>query len=409
MGIAPARVTQSNNVSNQQAPSAKKIAWVHDVILDENHEYAKTKKLNNKAIGSIIFRTSDNLSTPEKDLPIAYPFDKNFKNLPIVNEEVEIYQISAGAFAYRRIGADENPTDTAKPNAIAELFKPKKDDAQSSADYKNVETTGIVRSANEKSEYKDNFGKYYKKQEGIHKLKLYEGDSLIESRFGQSIRFSGFNNPSNKFSPTLIIRNNESADNKKKLPNVSIEEDVNKDGSVIMLSSDQYQLGFVPGVLDDKGISDFKTKPASFVDYPTKLIGDQILINSGRIILSAKNGEMIFFSKKNYGFISDGNLSIDNKLGIDISVGDDINIITNDRDVQMVTGNGSIILGSKDLEPIVKGQQLVDILSELIDAISQMSFLTPSGPSAIGSVNVSQFGTIKSKLNNILSKLNQTS
>jgi hypothetical protein len=66
-------------------------------------------------------------------------------------------------------------------------------------------------------------------------------------------------------------------------------------------------------------------------------------------------------------------------------------------------------LGSKDLEPIVKGQQLVDILSEFLDAISQMSFLTPSGPSAVGPVNVSQFGTIKSKLNNILSKLNQTS
>jgi hypothetical protein len=75
----------------------------------------------------------------------------------------------------------------------------------------------------------------------------------------------------------------------------------------------------------------------------------------------------------------------------------------------MVTGNGSIILGSKDLEPIVKGQQLVDILSEFLDAISQMSFLTPSGPSAVGPVNASQFGSIKSKLNNILSKLNQTS
>ena len=102
-------------------------------------------------------------------------------------------------------------------------------------------------------------------------------------------------------------------------------------------------------------------------------------------------------------------MSIDNKLGIDISVGDDINIITNDRDIQMVTGNGSVIIGSKDLEPMVKGQQLVDILAELIDAITQQMYLTPAGPSAVGPTNISDFGSIKSKLNNILSKLNQTS
>ena len=118
---------------------------------------------------------------------------------------------------------------------------------------------------------------------------------------------------------------------------------------------------------------------------------------------------MLFYSKKNYGFISDGAMSIDNKGGIDISVGDDIHIITNDKDINMVTGKGSIFLGSEGLEAMVKGQQLVDILSELIDAITQQTYLTPSGPTAVGPTNISQFGSIKSKLNNILSRLNQTS
>jgi hypothetical protein len=57
---------------------------------------------------------------------------------------------------------------------------------------------------------------------------------------------------------------------------------------------------------------------------------------------------------------------------------------------------------------MVKGQQLVDVLGALIDAIGQMQFLTPSGPSAIGPVNSADFGKIKSTLNGILSKLNQT-
>jgi hypothetical protein len=75
----------------------------------------------------------------------------------------------------------------------------------------------------------------------------------------------------------------------------------------------------------------------------------------------------------------------------------------------MVTGKGSIFLGSEGLEAMVKGQQLVDILTELMQAIISMQFLTPSGPTKIGPENKPKFDEISSKLNNILSKLNQTS
>ena len=252
-------------------------------------------------------------------------------------------------------------------------------------------------------------GDYFTRTPGIHKLKLYEGDSLIESRFGQSIRFSGYNNPNKKFSPSIIIRNNENSESRKKVVKFGVEEDINRDGSIIAITSDQYELPFQPGVIDDKGKSNFETKPDSFFNYPSKLNGDQILLNSGRIILSAKSGEMIFYSKKDYGFISDGGLSIDNKLGIDISVKDDFNVITNDRNVAFHTGKGSIFLGNENLEPLVKGQTLVDILAELIDALANQQYLTPSGPTKVGPENVPTLAKIKSKLNTILSKLNQTS
>jgi hypothetical protein len=411
MALTSGRIAASNNIQSQAAPSQKKIGWVHDIILDETHEYAKKKNLNNQLIGSIRFRTSQDISIGDKELPVAHPFDKNFKNLPIINEQVEIYEVDKGNYCYRRIGMDENPMESAYADAISTYFAPDKEKKQTFQDYENVSITGITKTENSDndSKYKGNFGKYYKIEPKIHKLKLYEGDSLIESRFGQSIRFSAFNNTNNVFAPTLIIRNGENADNRKKQRISSVEEDINKDGSVIVLSSGQNQLAFQPGTVSDKGKSDFTTKPETFDAYPSKLIGDQILINSGRIILSAKNAEMIFYSKKNYGFISDGAMSIDNKMGIDVTVGDDINIMTNDRDVQFYTGKGSIYLGNENLEPLVLGQQLVDLLSELIDAIVNQSYLTPSGPSAIAPVNAAEFGTIKSKLNNILSKVNQTS
>lgn len=424
MTLQNARVSTSNGLGNSEFPASKKVGYVHDIILNEDNQYPKSKGFGSSVIGSIRFRTSDNLSPSNAELPVAHPFDKNFKNLPIINEQVEIYEFAPGSYAYRRIGNEPNPMQSAPQAAIANFFAPDKNKEQSAKGYQDVIDTGMAKS-NEPSgqKYKKN-GDYYVTQRGIHKLKLYEGDSLFESRFGQSIRFSAYNNlsgpmkdiggtgislPTPIFSPTLIIRNGESSLNSKKPYLESVTEDINRDGSSIVLSSLDYVLPFLPGTVNDDGKNDFQTKPDSFSDYPTKLVGDQILINSGRIILSAKNAEMIFYSKKNYGFISDGGMSIDNKLGIDVSVGDNIDVITNDKNISLRTGKGNIFLGNVDLEPIVKGQQLVELLGRLLDAIVAQQYLTPSGPTKIGPENVPTFSSIKQDLNNILSKLNQTS
>jgi hypothetical protein len=398
------------NLSSQSTQlSQKKIGIVYAVILDETHPYSVKRKLGSLYTGCILYRTLDNLVSSDDELPIAWPTDKNFKSLPVQNELVEIYEITSGNFGYNRIYNSVNPSASDPPNTISKSLSPRRDESQKAKNYQEASATGITTTNFDASRLFDGFGNYYQPDLGLHKLRLYEGDTLIESRFGQSIRFSGYNNIENNFSPTIILRNGESFRTKKLSPLLSVEEDINRDGSVIVLGSNQYQLPFQPGTVSDSGTSDFETKPDSFSNFPSKLIGDQILINSGRLIFSAKNAEMIFYSKKNYGFISDGAMSIDNKLGIDISVGANVNIVTNDRDIVMFTGNGSIFLGSGDLEPIVKGQQLVNILSELIDAIAAQTFLTPSGPTAEGPVNVADFGSIKSRLNDILSKLNQTS
>ena len=403
-------------LSYEQTSLEKKVGWVSHIILDETDKLAVAEKMGSQVIGQIRYRQTSDLSIPAEKLPKANPFDKSFKSLPIINELVEIYE-QQGGFYYRRIGTDDNPTQTAFLDAISKNFSPEKNETQKTTEYQNTEKTGIVNTSSNNSNKLAKYGNYYEPQVGIHKLKLYEGDTLIESRFGQSIRFSAYNNlAGNKdnegnakptFAPTLILRNGESSENNKKERGVSVEEDINRDGSIIAMTSGQHQLGFIPGTVDDKGKSDFKTQPDSFGDVP-KLIGDQMLLSSGRIILSSKNAETMIYSKKNFGIISDGAVSIDTKLGMDISVGDDINIVTADRDVNIVSGKGNIFLGSEDLEAMVKGKKLVELLNELLQAILDQQFLTPSGPSAIGPVNRATFASIQSKLDGILSKLNQT-
>ena len=417
--IMSGRQVSSNILSSGvTSVSESDIGVVFDVILDESNEYLKKydERVRLTFIGAVIYRSLDAFGVSKDDIPIALPVDTTKKDLPTINERVHIIKTGIGVFYKRIQPTNETTNSSAAINEISLKIHPKENSTQSAPkldSYKQAAATGITNTDNT-GEYKkyDKLGKYFQFTPNIHKLKLYEGDSIIESRFGQSIRFSAYNNKAGStpsFSPTIIIRNGESPLNQGKNVNVTIEEDVNMDGSTVALTSKDYEIPFIPGTLDKNGKSDFETKPESFVDYPVKLNGDQILLSSGRLMFSARNGEMIFYSKKNYGFISDGNLSIDNKLGIDINVKDNINIVTNDKDVVMVTGNGKIFLGSKDLEPLVKGKQLVTLLAELIDVIGDMQFKTPAGPSALGSENRKAFGAIKDKLNNILSNQNQTS
>lgn len=392
-------------------------AVVYSVILNSTHPKYKTAS----DIGAITYRmisgTDASLVVSDNALPIAYPFEKNFIDLPVKNEIVAIYKDGMN-ITYKRIESDVagNKNLSGAYDTISKKFgrinkeAPHIPDQNKAQYYGKVEETQTPRSNEEgkSSTVTDGYGSYFRPV-NIHKLTLNEGDTLIESRFGQSIRFSAYNNPQRIFSPNLIIRNNESPLTQiTPAASGSINEDINRDGSTIVLSSGEYILPFIPGVIDDKGSTNFQTQPKSFKPYPDKLKGDQILINSGRIILSSKNAEMMFYSKGNVGFISDEQFSIDTRLGMNVSVNDNISFVTNNRDFQIFSGNGSVFLGSKDLEPMVKGQKLVEILSELIQAIGDMQFLTPSGPSAIGPKNKPDFGKIHSKLNDILSKLNQT-
>jgi hypothetical protein len=409
--------TETNFTGQNSENKDATLGVVYSVILDSTHP--KYKDAGD--IGGITYRmvspTDKTATLLDTQLPVAYPFEKNFVDLPLRNEKVSIYNDGSN-ITYKRIDNDVsgNKNLSSAYNTISQKFAKKTQAAQevnqqNKADqYEKIAATNMPRSnsENESSKVTDGYGSYFFPS-NIHKLSLNEGDTLIESRFGQSIRFSAYNNPNRVFSPNIIIRNSESPLTQiTPAASGSINEDINRDGSSIVLSSGDYILPFIPGTINEKGATDFQTQPKSFKPYPEKLKGDQALINSGRIILSAKNAEMMFYAKGNVGFISDGQFSIDTRLGMNVSVNDNISFVTNNRDFQIFAGNGSVFLGSKDLEPMVKGQKLVEILSELIQAIGDMQFLTPSGPSAIGPKNKPDFGKIHSKLNDILSKLNQT-
>jgi len=421
--MAGSRESQSKNnrfgLSNQWTT-----AIVDHVVLDDNDpriaEFENVsddvESLDTDLVGCIFVRETTDLTSNNKQFPIAKPFNDSV-GIPIKGETVRILKDGSNRFYDRIHSADINKGNAIEDADISLFGKSEKPSESKSKDYSESSQTTIPKKSsdgNEPVDRKQLLGDYFDPTQ-INKLKLYEGDRIIESRFGQSIRFSAYNNgtkDNTEFSPTIIIRNRQNDESIEKLKKRSLtEEDVNKDGSTIVLSSNNYKLGFLPGTIDDGGSSDFKTKPINAkTDEPDGL--DQVLINSGRITISSKTDKMLFFSKGDYGFISDGKFTIDNGSGgADLDFGGDVNITTdrNSGNVFIDTGNGNILLNTTETtEPLVRGQQLVDVLNDLIDEIKKQVFNTPAGPSAVGPTNISQFDEIQSRLNDIKSTLNFT-
>ena len=381
---------------------------VKEVITDNEHPLIEDGTIPFGRIGYIQFVPMSGLFMSAGDGFFAAPFDKNQNTLPLKNERVDILKTTSG-YVYRRGNGNISPNTDGIGDTFAKLFRTfKDDDSANSSEYQSTSNTGISNKSDSGNDESAGFGDNFEAQNDlIHTLKLFEGDTIIQSRFGQSIRLSGYNNAEEKLHPSIIIRNKENDISQTNLElGEQTEEDVNRDGSIISMTSGEFKLDFQPGIIDDGGSSNFKNKPESFDNYPSELIGDQILINSGRIIISAKESEMIFYSKGNYGFTSDGALSIDNKGGMIVNVDDDVDYITNGSDYNITTETGEIHLGNGDSEePLVLGDTLVKLLKELITEIQKMNHPTPSGPSG-PPVNAPAFGEIARQLNDILSKKN---
>jgi hypothetical protein len=389
-------------------------AKVWDVILDENNENvddlegSETESKNTAIVGYVIVRKADDSFTADTSL-ISYPPLFPDEGIPLRGETVDLVEIGNRKYYKRKTNSNLNLGNTNSTN-----FFNKKEDTTSSSTYSQSSSTKSPQGGSSANEPKIP-GEYFSEQQ-VNPLKLYEGDKLLQSRFGQSIRFSGYNNADNSFSPTILIRNRQNSEieqgsSKSKL----IEEDVNKDGSIIAITSGDYEIKLSPGTLDDNGSQKMETTPKVFESFPSEFKGlDQILINTGRLILSSKTDEMIFFSKGNYGFISDGKFSIDNgKAGAELDFNGEFRMTMNDNPTYLLGQgtSGKIFLNIEaEDEPLVRGETLKKLLTQLIDEILKMVWATPAGPTSPGPLppHVQKLNQIKKDLQTMLSTTNFT-
>jgi hypothetical protein len=359
---------------------------------------------NTRMYGAIKFKFASETEYNESNINIAFPFDRNNQSIPVETESVYITSIGK-QYYYKKLNHNNSVNFNTNPHILGRVKTTNESESGTSKsdEINEVVQTGIsnnsIKSEKSKKTKQGFQGNYFKRDAKYHQLSLREGDSVFQGRFGNSIRLSGYlhddKNDGTSY-PAFIIRNGENAENKSKKIYDIVDEDVNNDGSSIHITSGEYISKYQPVVDFSDGYK-----------YPSESKGDQIVINSDRVTLSAKGESLFLYGNKNLSLFANNVVSIDSN-GIDFTSRDSI-FFTAKGGKNIVIGveNGKIMLGSGNVDQqMVLGNKLVNLIGQLIDAINQMQIATPSGPSAPGPINPLIFNEIGNKLKDCLSKTN---
>ena len=152
-------------------------------------------------------------------------------------------------------------------------------------------------------------------------------------------------------------------------------------------------------------------KPYTSVKKPSKYNGQQIVVNSDRIILNTKKKQLLCFSKQDMYLNSgrDWGLDVSKKIKIQnmdtFQIKSDKKFSIFSKDKVNIDAKKNINFGDKKGELIVKGETLHKLLKELIDAVKQS--LTPAacvaGPYPVTLTNPAFLEKVKAKLSKMLS------
>ena len=405
-----------------------RLAVVVDIILDDNHPFfGKNKTCNsvgsqppptikyqqlpinysNKVpdkadidysyIGRAKVRIlQEEKQTADEKLPWAISLDNSIVQLPLINEQVLVVQIGDSYYYTKQF----NRLNYLGTNGDFVTERSNNIDGDSAIPYlKPINKKSYVCHPNFVSQNLNGyFGNYFILNPYIRSIKKNEGDTVIESRFGQSIRFSGYddNRDNDKGSypsylsstllkdssdggygnPRITIRNRQRNIGQDKvqqlhpkLPPIpiitekeknyggQIDEDINNDGTTVEINSGKtisnWKSTIYKSIFGDEEQSNF-SGPTSF-KFPI-LNRDQLIVNTDRLILSSRFAETFHFSKKRYSIVTDDELTLD--------ANDQIVITTNN--VACINAP-QIFLGQygETKEPALLGQTTVDWLYDL--------------------------------------------
>jgi hypothetical protein len=334
-------IVQSQNSGGTQQ-GASLFGRVLKISLDESTEI-KDSNGNILPIGTILYRdiTSEK-ETTATEFP-ALPLHGNIQQFPLLNEVVILIQgptsdiqsnVSTRDMYYSTV---VNLWGSPHHNALPEP---------------NTDISTIL-------------GKDVKELSDINPLYPFPGDTLIEGRHGQSIRIGGNMSPKNKLvdesnnaKPYILISNGQiKTDNGID----HIVEDINKDPNSLYFLSDH-----------KSDLIAINTKRDSYDIAPlgsNQYIGNQVIINGGRLFFNAKEDSILLSAKESVGLNA-------RTLNFDASEYACIDA----KKIYL----GKVARTSSNREPVVLGIQLENWLTTLLDTLSSVASAMASATSITG-------------------------
>jgi len=294
-------------------------ARVKKIILDDSDKEIFNEFGEWSGIGTIFWEPVDQpyIGSSYDKKSYALPIFPNIKHYPLINEIIYIVQLTSTNLA-TNLSSNRyyyfpplNMWNSQIHNAQPGYDNDPSNDALQTVDYTSS-FQGEVR------QIKDNnsdifLGKTFVEDASIYPLLPYEGDIIYEGRWGNSIRLgstvknasipNNWSSTGKNGDPIFILRNGQTTTSE--YPWVPQLENINSDSSSIYLTSTQ-QLSLFPA----SNIQDSFAKsvlPESVSQYSK----NQIILNSGRLVLNAKSDSIILGAKQSIHLTANDTVGID--------------------------------------------------------------------------------------------------
>ena len=343
-----------DNSKFSTAFTVQNVGRIISIVLDETHP--RFKELGEwNGLGTIEYTLVDQPVPINQSYPTAKPYDPSVINFPLINEIVLISSFpntDIGEFASSKtnyyvntVGIWNHPHHNAFPQN-SNILPPSQQ-----KDYIQTEAGSVRRVTDQSTEIF--LGKTFVERGNIHPLLPFEGDRILEGRWGNSIRLgSTVKNTPNTWSstgengdPITIIRNGQGNQTDKGwIPTI---EDINNDNTSIYFTSTQK----IPLEVSSTSYSSYSSNPPT---TPNEYAGKQLLLNSGRLVFNSTEDHILLSSIKTV------NINAINGFNVDSP--------------QSVIQSNSVLLGGINaVEPVLKGDTTINIL---VDLVNQLQALT---------------------------------
>jgi hypothetical protein len=335
------------------------VGRVVSIILDETHP--RFKELGEwNGLGTIEYTLVDQPIPPNQIYPTAKPYDPSVRNFPLINEIVLIspfpstnigdFSTSKTSYYVSIVGLWNHPHHNAFPQN-SNILPPSQE-----KDYVQTELGSVRRVTDQSTEIF--LGRTFVERGNIHPLLPFEGDRILEGRWGNSIRFGStvtgsintWSSTGTNGDPITILRNGQG--NQTEEGWVPTIEDINNDDSSIYLTSTQK----IPLQSQAIELNQYFSYPDNEKPTnPDEYAGRQVILNSGRLVFNTTQDHLLLSSQKSIGFTAIESINFDT---------------TNDIILQA----GGVYLGSKNAtEQVLLGNTTVQLLNTLIGELIKLT------------------------------------